>query len=145
VFSFLQIRGQQDAARERHAEFKLNMQQIKENNSAQRNQISDMKVMMTTMNEQRAKELKTCDKESIQKIQKVMALGVSPVCGTARLILDKICQFVTGKETASYAAEGADLFLSELIFSSVVKKCSGTTLEKDFIKKIADEVNMDQE
>lgn len=97
--------------------------------------------MLTTLNQQLAKELKTCDKDSVKLIKKVMATGTSPACPTARQILDKICQLVCANDNATYAVEGVELFADEIIFQAQVKKSDPSTLDKESIKKIADEVN----
>lgn len=97
--------------------------------------------MLITMNQQLAKELRSCEKESFKLIKKVMSQGLSPACPTARHILDRICQLACSNETATYAVEGVELFADEISFVAKLKKCDPSTLEKEFIKKIADEVN----
>jgi len=109
----------------------------------QRNQINDFKNILTAQGEQKAKAAKDCDKASINEIKKTMAAGISPAIGNGRAILDRICQLATGKETASYAVEGADLFQSEMTFSSAIKKADSSLIEKDILKRMAGEINQD--
>jgi mannose/fructose/N-acetylgalactosamine-specific phosphotransferase system component IID len=83
---------------------------IEESTHDQKNQISDLKKMLIQQNEQKAKSLKECDKAAITAIKKTMAAGISPSVGVGRSILDRICQLASGKEGASFAVEGSDIF-----------------------------------
>ena len=85
--------------------------------------------MLTTMNEAKAKELKNCGKDSLDKIKKIMAQG-GPSRNTGQSILDRICQFVSGNESGSFAIEGQDIFLNETAFASAIKKCDPSVMER---------------
>lgn len=72
-----------------------------------------------------------------------MGAGVSPAVPNGKAILDRICQLATGKENATYAVEGGDLFQSETTFSSTIKKADSSLIEKDTLKRMAGEINQD--
>ncbi len=105
-------------------------------------QLRDVEKLMTDMTEVRAKFLKQCDKDSIKEIKRVMAVGVSPVCNTAREILDKICQFLDANPDASFSNQGTTIFDSAESFNSACKSCDPAAMEKAFIQSVAESVNM---
>lgn len=90
---------------------------VSENQSATE-QLSDYKKMLTTMNEARAKFVKSADADSIKEIKSIMDRGQNPSIATFRLILDKVCQFISRKESASFEVEGKEIFANAEFFSS---------------------------
>lgn len=108
-----------------------------------KNKIADLKVMLTQMNEQLAKELKKCDKAAIANMKKQLASARSSAVG--RQILDRICSLVDGNQDGSYAVQGLDIIDSETGFSSKVKKCDPSKLDKAYLSQLAGEITMDND
>ena len=105
--------------------------------------IRDLKQMLTTMNEQLAKEVKKCDKAALQAIRKNLSSPQSSAVG--RQVLAKICQIVSKSESATYEVEGLDIFSSEAVLSSAVKKCDPSEMKKEYLSSLAAEITMDSE
>ena len=61
--------------------------------------------MLTAMNEAKAKETKNCDAKSLAAIKKIMVQG-SPARATGEQILNRITQFISQNENATFAREG---------------------------------------
>lgn len=115
------------------------MQAKKDETLSNKNQISDLKIMLTTMNEAKSKELKNCGKASLVTVKRIMQQG-SPARETGQTILDLICKFACANEQATFEREGTDIFETEATFSSAIKKCDPSKLERAFISQVADQV-----
>ena len=96
--------------------------------------------MLTAQNEAKAKETKNCDKASINEVKKIIMGGVSPALDLGRSIMNRIAQFITGSETATFAP-GDAWFASAEAFTSAVKKCDPSRMERQFIQTVANQVN----
>lgn len=77
------------------------------------------------MNEAKAKFAKNCDKKSLESIK--TAAGTS---STGTKILNEICVFITGSLDATYSVQGVDIFSSPESFTTAVKRCDPSALEK---------------
>ncbi len=87
--------------------------------------LAHMNKLLLSMNEARAKFAKNCDKKSLETI-KAAASGSR----TGTEILDKICCFITGTADASYSVQGVDIFVTPESFTTAVKRCDPSVLEK---------------
>lgn len=92
------------------------------------------------MNEAKAKETKNCDAKSLAAIKKIMVQG-SPARATGEQILNRITQFITQNENATFAREGEEYFNNEASFASAIKKCDPSQMERQFIQSVAQQVN----
>ena len=86
-------------------------------------QLRDVNALLTDMKEVRAKFIKQCDADSLKQIKRIMDVKMSPVLGTAEIILNKICQFLDANEEATFEKEGQTIFDSAESFNSACKSC----------------------
>ena len=105
-------------------------------------QLRDVNALLTDMKEVRAKFIKQCDADSLKQIKRIMDVKMSPVLGTAEIILNKICQFLDANEEATFEKEGQTIFDSAESFNSACKSCDPAAHEKVFIQSVAESVNM---
>ena len=101
--------------------------------------------MLTTMMEQRAKEVKNCNKDNFKKIKQELNSPSSNVKEAAIQILDRICRIVQNNPDAKYSVEGMDIFQNETAFSSAIKKCDPAKYDKQMLKELRNEVNNNSE
>lgn len=99
--------------------------------------------MLTQMNEQLSKELKKCDKDAIANMRKQINSARSSAVG--RQILDKICSIVDNNKEGTYAVQGLDIINNEAGFSSRVKKCDPSKLDKAYLSELAGMVTMNSD
>lgn len=99
--------------------------------------------MLTQMGEQVAKEVKKCDKEALKAIK--TNLNGAKKSQVGQNILEAITKIVSGKESASYAIEGIDVFDNEATLSSSVKKCDASKMPKEYLSTLAREITTDVE
>lgn len=101
-----------------------------------------MNQLITGMEEARAKFAKACDADSLKEIKAALMRGSCPL---GEEILDKITQFHTGNTKASFKNDGNDLFRDDTTFQMGIKKTNAASHEKEWIRSVADSVNMDAE
>jgi len=104
-----------------------------------------MNKLLTTMNEQKAKFTKACDKASVIAVKRIMSQDQGSAIDVGGQILDKICQFICKSPSATFQKEGADIFANNETLMKAVKNCDPSCNEKAWIRDIADSVNMDVE
>jgi|Transcript_40596 hypothetical protein len=97
--------------------------------------------MIKTMNEQKAKFLKPCDKNSLANVKKIVSSNQSRAAGTGREILDGICKFIKKDPNASFATDGQTIFMHPELFSKNIKECFPEDADKAWLQKMATSVN----
>ena len=105
-------------------------------------QLNDMNKIITSMEENKAKFAKSCDNDSLREIKGALLRGSCPL---GEEILDNITQFLTGNTKATFKNDGGLYFENETAFALAVKKCDAAKNEKEWIRGVADSVNMDAE
>ena len=77
--------------------------------------------------------MKNCDKKSIAEIKKILNAPVHGAQAVGTQILDNVLKFVTGRENATFANDGEEIFASVDTFSKAIKKADPSQLEKSYI------------
>ena len=105
-------------------------------------QLSDMNKIITSMEEQKAKFAKSCNNDSLNEIKAALLRGS---CPHGEEILDKITQFLTGNTKATFKNDGGLYFDNETTFQMAIKKCDSAKHEKEWIRGVADSVNLNSD
>ena len=106
-------------------------------------QLNDLNKLLTTMNEHKARFAKAIDKKVLDDVKKAMNQPGGACQQTQRDILNYITMFATNSPDARYDQQGAAIFESPEQFSQAVKRADPSAQEKQWIQKVAQEVNMD--
>ena len=104
-------------------------------------QIAELKVLIQGMHEQKNKDIKGADKANLKEIEKQLVQLQSDT--TIKYILDSICIFLTGSTDATFAKNGQDFFTDEKVYGESIRKCKPETLDKNFLREIANKINTD--
>jgi hypothetical protein len=104
-------------------------------------QIAELKVLIQGMHEQKNKDIKGADKANLKEIEKQLVQLQSDT--TIKYILDSICIFLTGSTDATFAKNGQEFFTDEKVYGESIRKCKPETLDKNFLREIANKINTD--
>jgi len=137
-----EIRSQQELEEQKLGSFKDQMAAKESESRTASEQLSDMNKILTSMDEQKAKFAKSCDNASLTEIKGALMRGS---CPHGEEILDKITQFLTGNTKATFKNDGTLFFENETSFQKAVKKCDAAKNEKEWIRGVADSVNMNED
>jgi len=135
------IQAKYDEANRQLRTLETRFDQEKEAKTVASEQLSDIKKMIKGMTEAKAKFLKACNKDSLNKVKKIISAGQSRAVGTGRDILDGITKFVMKNTGATFANDGQQIFATPETFSKAIKDCMPTDMDRSWLQTLAQSVN----
>ena len=106
-------------------------------------QITELKALIQVMHEQKNKDIKQADKKNMAAIKKQVQQGTCD--STMMFILDNMMKFLAKDTGASFNANGEEFFRDEKVYGESVRKVKPEVLDKNELRKIAHNINLDED